>query len=89
MKLDLHVHTHHSGNTTIYPLSLFMKESYNSPEGVYRRAKARGMDLVTITDHDRIDGALTIADRSDVIIGCEVTGASPTMVSACILACSG
>ena len=77
MKLDLHVHTHYSGNTTIYPLNLFMKESYNSPDGVYRRAKARGMDLVTITDHDRVDGALTIADRSDVIVGCEVTGAFP------------
>jgi hypothetical protein len=35
------------------------------------------MDLVTITDHDRVDGALTIADRPDVIVGCEVTGAFP------------
>jgi predicted metal-dependent phosphoesterase TrpH len=77
VKLDLHVHTHHSGNTTIYPLNLIMKESYNSPEGVYRRAKARGMDLVTITDHDRIDGALTLADRPDVLVGCEVTGCFP------------
>ena len=25
MKLDLHVHTHYSGNTTIYPLSKIMK----------------------------------------------------------------
>lgn len=31
------------------------------------------MDLVAITDHDTIDGALTLADRSDVIVGCEVT----------------
>jgi len=31
VKLDLHVHTHYSGNTTIYPLNLIMKESYNSP----------------------------------------------------------
>jgi hypothetical protein len=54
-----------------------MKESYNSPEGVYRRAKARGMDLVTITDHDNIDGALAIADRPDVIVGCEVTAVFP------------
>jgi len=77
VKLDLHVHTHHSGNTTIYPLSLIMRESYNSPEGVYRRAKARGMDLVTITDHDRIDGALTIADRPDMIVGSEVTAVFP------------
>src|SRR5687768_10683796 len=77
MRLDLHVHTFHSGHTTIYPLSLIMKESYNSPGGVYRSAKARGMDLVTITDHDSIDGALTIADRPDVIVGSEVTGVFP------------
>ncbi len=77
MRLDPHVHTFFSGATTIYPLSLIMKESYNSPEGVYRRAKARGMDLVAITDHDVIDGALTIADRPDVIVGCEVTGVFP------------
>src|SRR5688572_15166533 len=77
VKIDLHVHTYHSGLTTIYPLSLFMKESYSSPEGVYARAKARGMDLVTITDHDQITGALTLADRSDVLIGCEVTGVFP------------
>lgn len=77
MRLDPHVHTFFSGATTIYPLSLIMKESYNSPEGVYQRAKARGMDLVAITDHDVIDGALTIADRPDVIVGCEVTGVFP------------
>jgi predicted metal-dependent phosphoesterase TrpH len=77
VRLDPHVHTTFSGRTTIYPLSLIMDESYNSPEGVYRRARARGMNLVAITDHDAIDGALTIADRPDVIIGCEVTGVFP------------
>jgi predicted metal-dependent phosphoesterase TrpH len=77
VKLDPHVHTFFSGATTIYPLSLVMKESYNSPDGVYRRAKARGMDLVTITDHDVIEGALTLAHRDDVIVGCEVTGVFP------------
>lgn len=74
MKLDTHVHTSYSGYSTIPSLQRLMRESYNTPEGVYRIAKARGMDLVTITDHDRIDGALTIADRPDVIVGCEVTG---------------
>lgn len=54
MKLDTHVHTTHSGYSTIRPLSRVMRESYNSVEGVYRLAKARGMDLVTITDHDVI-----------------------------------
>ena len=78
MKLDPHVHTYFSGHTTIYPLSLIMNESYNTPEGVYRRAKARGMDLVAITDHDVIEGALRLADRPDVIVGCEVTGVFPT-----------
>jgi len=54
-----------------------MYESYNTPEGVYQRAKARGMDLVAITDHDTIDGALTLAARPDVIVGCEVTAVFP------------
>jgi predicted metal-dependent phosphoesterase TrpH len=77
LKLDSHVHTHHSGQTSIYPLSLVMRESYNTPEGVYRLAKARGMDLVTITDHDQISGALSISHYPDVIVGCEVTGVFP------------
>ena len=31
------------------------------------------MDFVTLTDHDTIDGALAIADRSDVLVGEELT----------------
>jgi predicted metal-dependent phosphoesterase TrpH len=77
MKLDAHVHTHHSGMTTIWPLSYVLRESYNTPERVYRLAKARGMDLVAITDHDTISGALTIADRPDVIVGCEISASFP------------
>ena len=77
MKLDAHVHTFHSGRTTIFPVHKILNESYNTPEGVYRLAKKRGMDLVAITDHDVISGALTIADRPDVIVGCEVTGVFP------------
>ena len=77
MRVDTHVHTSFSGNTTLYPLKYLLRESYNSPEGVYRRAKARGMDLVAITDHDTIAGALTIADRPDVLVGCEVTASFP------------
>jgi predicted metal-dependent phosphoesterase TrpH len=77
VKLDTHVHSVFSGRSSIGPLRRLMRESYNTPERVYHRAKARGMDLVTITDHDSIDGALTIADRPDVIVGCEVTGIFP------------
>ncbi len=50
-----------------------MRECYNTPEGVYDTAKRRGMDLITVTDHDQISGALAIADRPDVLVGCEVT----------------
>ncbi|HYR87095.1 MAG TPA: PHP-associated domain-containing protein [Terriglobia bacterium] len=77
MKLDAHVHTLFSGKTTIYPIHNILNESYNPPELVYSRAKARGMDLVAITDHDTIDGALTLADRPDLIIGEEITAIFP------------
>jgi hypothetical protein len=32
------------------------------------------MDLVTITDHDHISGALSISHHRDGIVGCDVTG---------------
>lgn len=77
MKLDTHVHTEYSGRSTLRPLTHLLRESYNSVDAVYRLAKLRGMDLVTITDHDVIEGALTIAHRPDVIVGCEVTAVFP------------
>jgi predicted metal-dependent phosphoesterase TrpH len=77
MKLDAHVHTHHSGMTGIWPLSLIMRESYNSPVQAYHLAKARGMDLVAITDHDTIEGALTLSHLPDVVVGCEVSACFP------------
>ena len=77
MKADLHCHTFYSGYSTLPYLSRVLRESYNTPEQVYRLAKARGMDLVAITDHDAIGGALALGDRDDVIVGCEVTGEFP------------
>ncbi|HEV3093336.1 MAG TPA: glycosyltransferase, partial [Solirubrobacteraceae bacterium] len=40
---------------------------------VYELAKRRGMDFVTITDHDTIDGALQVADRPDAFVSEELT----------------
>lgn len=86
MRLDSHVHTTHSGRATVFPFNHFMRESYNTPESVYETAKRRGMDLVTITDHDQISGALALLDRDlnlapggreRVIVGCEVTAEFP------------
>jgi predicted metal-dependent phosphoesterase TrpH len=40
------------------------RDCYSRPEDVYRVAKSRGMDLVTITDHDSIGGCLDFLDRN-------------------------
>jgi predicted metal-dependent phosphoesterase TrpH len=54
-----------------------MRESYNTPGSVYAAAKARGMDLVMVTDHDQISGAVALGDGPDVLVGCEVTAEFP------------
>jgi predicted metal-dependent phosphoesterase TrpH len=62
MRADLHVHTCHSlqsGNLRF----LKSRDCYSRPEDVYRAARARGMDLVTFTDHDSIQGCLEFLDR--------------------------
>ena len=53
--------------------ALGLPECATPPEEVYALAKRRGMDFVTITDHDTIDGVLAIADRPDVFISEELT----------------
>ena len=50
-----------------------MPESFTEPEAAYATAKRRGMDLVTLTDHNTIAGALEIAHHPDVVIGVEAT----------------
>ena len=57
MKCDLHVHTVHSGMCTVPVLNRICRESYSSAQHVYETLKRRGMDLVTVTDHDSIDAA--------------------------------
>jgi predicted metal-dependent phosphoesterase TrpH len=53
------------------------RDSYSDPHEVYAVAKRRGMDLVTITDHDSIEGALLLAQLPDFIVGEEVTCVVP------------
>ncbi len=53
--------------------SVGLPECATPPEEVYELAKRRGMDFVTITDHDTIDGCLEIADRPDVFVSEELT----------------
>ena len=50
-----------------------LPECATPPEEVYELAKRRGMNFVTITDHDTVDGVLEIAGRPDVFISEELT----------------
>jgi predicted metal-dependent phosphoesterase TrpH len=73
MRCDLHVHSRFSGPATLPLLRHLCNESYSEPEAVYSAARRRGMELVTITDHDTIEGALAIAGRPDTFVSEEVT----------------
>lgn len=74
MKIDLHVHSKHSIRPSQWILQkLGCPESFTEPEALYRTAKRKGMDLVTITDHNTISGALEIARFPGTFIGEEAT----------------
>lgn len=76
MKADLHVHSYHSGYARHFHW-LRARECHSTPDAIYRVAKARGMDLVCITDHDSINGCLEFLDRHpeapDFISGEEIS----------------
>jgi len=78
MRCDLHVHTKHSGMCTVPLLRRICRESYNDPDAVYEILKRRGMDLVTVTDHDSIDAAERLRRHADFFLSEEVTCVSPS-----------
>jgi predicted metal-dependent phosphoesterase TrpH len=78
MKCDLHVHTRHSGMCNIPGFHRFCRESYNDPRAVYETLKRRGMDLVTVTDHDSIDAAEQLRHYPDFFLSEEVTCTTPS-----------
>jgi len=73
MKCDLHVHTKHSGMCTVPVFKRICRESYSDPASVYDTLKRRGMDVVTVTDHDSIDAAEALRHRPDFFLSEEVT----------------
>jgi glycosyltransferase involved in cell wall biosynthesis/predicted metal-dependent phosphoesterase TrpH len=73
-RADLHVHSTASQISKLgVQRSLQIPECATDPLEVYELAKARGMDFVTITDHDTIDGALALAHLPDTFISEELT----------------
>ncbi len=75
-RVDLHCHSSASAVAGLAVQgTLGLPECATPPEEVHALAKRRGMDFVTITDHDTIDGVLAIADRPDVFVSEELTAA--------------
>jgi glycosyltransferase involved in cell wall biosynthesis/predicted metal-dependent phosphoesterase TrpH len=73
-RADMHCHSTASETSKLgVQRALGLPECATPPEEVYDLAKRRGMDFVTITDHDTIDGCLELADRPDVFISEELT----------------
>lgn len=64
MKIDMHVHTE------------FSKDSTTSPEEIVKRVKKKGLDGIVVTDHDTMEGVREVQKiGSDTIVipGMEVT----------------
>ncbi len=78
MRCDLHTHSLWSGAADVAVVGRYARESYSEPLAVYEAARRRGMDLVTITDHDTIDGNLTLARLPEVFWSEEVTCTLPS-----------
>ena len=78
MRCDLHVHTRHSGMCNIPGFHRLCRESYNDPEAMYQILKRRGMDLVTVTDHDSIDAGEHLRRYPDFFLSEEVTCTTPS-----------
>ena len=75
-RIDTHCHSWASDGAAAAALGLIgCPECYSPPEKIYDQAMARGMDLVTITDHDTIRGAMELVERGfdRFIVGQEVS----------------
>ena len=73
-KCDLHIHSRHSARSEEWLFRRFdFPDSYSDPKQLYEALRKRGMDYVTITDHDSIDGCLEIAHLPRTFISEQVT----------------
>ena len=73
MRCDLHVHSWFSGGAGVPVLDHLGRECYSDPLEVYERARLRGLDLVTLTDHDTVEGAMRLAHLPECFLSEELT----------------
>ena len=63
-KVDLHTHSKYSNHPSEWFLQrLGASESYTEPEAIYKMALSRGMDFVTITDHNCMRASLELVSK--------------------------
>ena len=73
-KVDMHVHSKYSTRPSQWILQkIGCPESFTEPLELYNIAQDRGMDMVTITDHNTIAGCLEIAHLPGTFISEEIT----------------
>ncbi len=73
-RVDMHCHSTASQLSRLgVQRSLGLPECATPPAEVYELAKRRGMDFVTITDHDTIAGCLELDGRPDCFVSEELT----------------
>jgi hypothetical protein len=79
-RVDFHLHSYASNVTTYYAANAFsIPESYSDPLKLYELLQQRGMSLVTLTDHNSIDGVKLLLDKGyeNVFISAEMTTRFP------------
>jgi len=72
-RADLHTHTKYSGLGVFPMLGFYYPESATEPEALVMEAERKGLDLICITDHNTIKGALKVRNKKNVVVGEEVT----------------
>src|SRR5260370_26835341 len=78
IKRDFYVPSAHSGTLPVAIFRHFFLESYSPPAEVYAMLRKRGMNLVTLTDHDSIGGAEELRRHTDFFVSEEVTCRMPS-----------
>ena len=73
-RCDLHVHSRASARSEEWLFRRFdLPDSYSDPIELYAQLRDAGMDFVTLTDHDTIEGCLQISDKPGVFLSEQVT----------------
>src|SRR6266481_3518078 len=73
-RCDLHIHSRYSARSEEWLFRRFdFPDSYSDPKQLHGQLLKRGMDYVTITDHDSIEGCLQIAHLPRTFLSEQVT----------------